>query len=95
MSADLMLICKDKNENYENNYDKCCFVDYTSMGNAWHDFGKIIQGYFWEEITDDFIIKIEKLFKLDFITHHKDCKIKEVIKWLKQHKGQLLETECW
>jgi len=93
MSADLMLICNKQDENYEGNHEKCVFIDETSMGCPWHDFGKIMQQYAYETIDDKLIKKIKNLYQI--LEHHEGINIKEVIKWLKEHKGESIDMECW
>ena len=39
----MMIICQEDNSNYEGNTDACFFVDETSMGDPWHEFGKWFQ----------------------------------------------------
>lgn len=46
MSADMMVICEEDNSNYEGDTDKAVFIDETSMGDPWHDFGKWFQSRF-------------------------------------------------
>jgi len=93
MSADLMLICKKRGENFEDKSDKCICVDETSMGDPHTDFGKMIASYSYNTIDDEFIEKVKDWFnKLE----HKDyIELDKIIKWLEEHKGESLEYECW
>lgn len=93
MSADLMLVCKERGENFEGDIDKCVFVDETSMGDPWHDFGKLFQDYAWSTIDDKLIEKVEKLYEQ--LEHHEGCNIETVKNWLIEHKGVGLDFECW
>lgn len=96
MSADLMLISRKQNQNFENNPDRCVIIDETSMGCPHTDFGRMVvsnPGIFGNIITDDFIKKIQEWYRK---LEHKDyINIKTIVKWLKNHKGEPLEWECW
>ena len=96
MSADLMLVSSKQNQNYKNNSEKCICIDETSMGDPHTDFGRMVVsrgGLFGNIITDEFIEKVQEWFvKLE---HKGYADIAEIVEWLKNHKGESLEWECW
>lgn len=96
MSADLMLVSSKKNQNFENNPEGCICIDETSMGEPHTDFGRMVishGGIFSNIIGDEFIKKVQKWYKQ---LEHKDyINIKKIVDWLKKHKGEQLEWECW
>lgn len=40
MSADMMIVCEEDNSTYDGNSEFALFVDETSMGEAWSEFGR-------------------------------------------------------
>ncbi len=98
MSADMMLICPKRDENYENNTDKCMCIDETSMGTPHTDFGKMVAGQFaglFSGITvdDDFIEKVKHWYS---VLEHKDyVDLERLTTYLEEHKGESLAFECW
>lgn len=92
MSADLMLVSSEQDQNFDNNHEACIRIDEVSAGNIHTDFGRIVTTG-GNVITDEFIEKVKEWYKK---LEHKDyVDIKKVTAWLKKHKGESLEWERW
>lgn len=89
MSADLMLV--DENSNFEKNSEKCIFVDETSMGEPWHEFGKLISQS--GKIDDKLIERVKHWAEV--LTIHDNASIEKIVAFLEAHKGDYIQTECW
>ena len=110
MSADMMIICKEDNSNFEGNYQKAFFIDETSMGEPWSDFGKWFGRRYCREpgILDKLAgIKEHNYIELtgaDFkgiekaleeMSIHKDLDKDKLLNYIKKHIGKHISTENW
>ena len=91
MSADLMLVSEEQNQNYKSNSDDCVYIDETSMGCPHTDFGKLLSQ---QEIIDDALIEKVKVW-FDVLDHKDFISLDSIVKWLENHRGEYLQTECW
>lgn len=92
MSADLMLTCDKRGENFKTG-NGCFHIDETSMGCPWTDFGKMLASHSDATIDDAFIEKVCHWLAVLETGDYFDPPA--LIEWLKAHKGEHLEYECW
>lgn len=111
MSADMMIICKEDDSGCEGGkLDKAFFVDETSMGEPWHEFGKWFQSRFCggpsiaEQIFGIQNHNYKKLEKADIASVKEALETMEthtkldkefLLKYLNSHIGKHISTENW
>ena len=110
MSADLMIVCKEDNSHYEGDSDKAFFVDETSMGEPWSDFGKwFVVRYsgapgILEQIAGMKEHNYREIQEADILavkqavkdnSIHEALNVKGLIEYLRSHLGKNISTEGW
>ena len=90
MSADIMLICKDKGEEYNgNNTNKCLYIGDTAY---LEDYAILIQHHASGTVDTEMIDKIDGIMKLYKI---EQSEYEEILKWLIEHRGEYISYEAW
>ena len=110
MSADMMIVCKEDNSHYDGDHNKAFFVDETSMGEPWSEFGKwFIQRYRgapdilqqMNGIKDHTYIELTSADMDGIVTAvgtmgcHEDLEEQMFFEYIKEHIGKHISTENW
>ncbi|MCK5020822.1 MAG: hypothetical protein KAS32_27620 [Candidatus Peribacteraceae bacterium] len=110
MSADMMIICKEDNSNFEGDTDKALFVDETSMGCPWYEFGAWFQERYCkapsmlEQLHGVKKHNYIKLTDADLVAikyalvempMHESANKNEIIDYIEKHIGLCISTENW
>lgn len=107
----MMIICKEDDSSFEGeNYDDAFFVDETSMGEPWSEFGKWFQSRFCKAptIMDRLAGMREHRYAkftntdlesvknaLNEMDTHEDLENESLIRFLKDRIDKHLSTENW
>lgn len=111
MSADMMIICKEDDSSFDGNNDEdAFFIDETSMGEPWSDFGKWFGGRYCGAPgvmqqragirEHDYIEFTEADFAgvekaLSEMDTHKNLDKLSLLDYLRDHIGKHISTENW
>lgn len=111
MSADMMIICEEDNSSYDGkNHELALFVDETSMGEPWNEFGKWFQSRFcgapdmfaqFDGIKEHGFTEITESdfvaveHALSHMELHDNLKVNKIIDYMKSHIGKHISTQNW
>ena len=90
MSADIMLICKDKGEEYNGkNNSKCLYIGDTAY---LEDYVILLQHHASGTVDTEMIDRIDAIMKLYKI---EKFEYEEILQWLIKHRGEYISSEAW
>lgn len=110
MSADMMVVCEEDNSTHEGNSELAFFVDETSMGEPWNEFGKWFQSRFcgapgmFEQLAGikehTFTLVTESdivsiKHALEKMECHKSLDKEKFVVFLSERVGKHVNTENW
>ena len=111
MSADMVIICKEDDSHFEGKRtEPPFFIDETSMGEPWSEFGKWFGERYCKApnileqlsgITAHGYVRIteeerEAIFKaVDTMETHKGLNVSDFKEYISKHVGKHISTENW
>jgi hypothetical protein len=110
MSADMMIICEEDNSGYDGNSGLAFFVDETSMGDPWNEFGKWFQSRFcgapglFEQLNGIKEHNFTEItgadvvaieYALSHMECHKNLDKPALVAFIHNHTGKHISTENW
>ena len=110
MSADMMVICKEDNSDFNGDYEKAFFIDETSVGEPLTEFGRWFADRFCGSpgIADQLmgikehrytqLTKINKeliIKAMEEMETHNGLNKDEFVQFIESHIGKHISTENW